>query len=102
MRQLLIPTVLVAALGIAAYASQTPAPQTQTPPAKPPASADPYANNPDAGAAKFPLAAPAGKDSGAINTAPPGSVNTGAFNPANWKYGPAFDAAGRAPRSGTR
>ena len=35
-------------------------------------SADPYANNPDAGKMQFPLAAPAGKDSGAITNAPPG------------------------------
>ena len=34
-----------------------------------PASADPYANNPDAGKSKFPLAAPAGKDSGAKDEA---------------------------------
>jgi hypothetical protein len=31
-------------------------------------SADPYANNPDAGKQNFPLAAPAGKNSDAINT----------------------------------
>ena len=41
-------------------------------------SADPYANNPDAGKGDgFPLAAPPGKDSGAISTAPPGAVNQG-------------------------
>src|SRR5438105_1097104 len=55
-------------------------------------SADPYANNPDAGKMQFPLAAPAGKDSGAINTAPAGAVNQGALDPATWKYGPAYDA----------
>ena len=57
-----------------------------------PASADPYANNPDAGKQKFPLAAPAGKDSGAKATPLPGSTNTGAVDPATWKYGtaPAF------------
>ncbi len=38
-----------------------------------PASADPYANNPDAGKQKFPLAAPAGKDSGAKDKPLPGS-----------------------------
>ena len=57
----------------------------------PPSTADPYANNPDAGKIKFPLAAPAGKDSGAITTAPPGAVNQGMLDPAKWKYGPAFD-----------
>jgi hypothetical protein len=52
--------------------------QTQNPPAAP--GADPYANNPAAGTSKFPLAAPAG------------AVNQGAFSPATWKYGTAFDA----------
>ena len=67
--------------------------QSQNSAPKPPApTADPYANNPSAGAAKFPLAAPAGKDSGARTTAPPGAVNQGPFDPAGWKYGPAFDA----------
>jgi 2-keto-3-deoxy-L-rhamnonate aldolase RhmA len=54
--------------------------------------ADPYANNADAGKMKFPLAAPAGKDSGAIQTALPGAVNSGPFQMGNWKYGTAFDA----------
>src|SRR5437763_11014460 len=62
--------------------------QAQTPP---PATADPYANNPDAGKLQFPLAAPAGKDSGAITKALPGGVNQGLIDPAKWKYGPAFD-----------
>ena len=54
-------------------------------------SADPYANNPDAGKLQFPLAAPAGKDSNAIQTAPAGAVNQGPLDPATWKYGPAYD-----------
>src|ERR1043165_9277706 len=62
--------------------------QQQTPPR---ASADPYANNPDAGKLQFPLAAPAGKDSGAITKALPGGVNQGMIDPATWKYGTAFD-----------
>ena len=70
---------------------QIPAGQT------PPVSADPYANNPDAGRLQFPLAAPAGKDSGAITKALPGGVNQGIIDPATWKYGPAFDAP---PNSG--
>jgi 2-keto-3-deoxy-L-rhamnonate aldolase RhmA len=41
---------------------------------------------------KFPLAAPAGKDSGQMTTPPPGAVNQGPLDPADWKYGPAFDA----------
>src|SRR5438552_13650156 len=57
-----------------------------------PASADPYANNPDAGRLQFPLAAPAGKDSGAITKALPGGVNQGMIDPKTWKYGPAYDA----------
>jgi 2-keto-3-deoxy-L-rhamnonate aldolase RhmA len=68
------------------------APQPQQPPPKPTPTADPYANNPNAGAGKFPLAAPAGSNSGAKTTPPAGAVNTGAFDPATWKYGPAFDA----------
>ena len=54
-------------------------------------SADPYANNAAPGATAFPLAAPAGKDSGARTTAPAGAVNQGPFDPATWKYGTAFD-----------
>lgn len=61
-------------------------------PAQPRANADPYANNADPGQTRFPLAAPAGKDSGAIATPLPGAVNTGAFNAAAWKYGSNFDA----------
>jgi 2-keto-3-deoxy-L-rhamnonate aldolase RhmA len=38
-----------------------------------------------------PLSAPAGKDSGAIRTALPNGVNQGPFDPATWKYGPAFN-----------
>ncbi|MGP8245492.1 MAG: hypothetical protein ACLQVN_13345 [Bryobacteraceae bacterium] len=74
---------LTAALGLVIFQAQG-----QTPPP----SADPYANNPDAGRTRFPLAAPAGKDSGAITKAPSGAVNQGIFDPAKWKYGPAFDA----------
>jgi 2-keto-3-deoxy-L-rhamnonate aldolase RhmA len=50
--------------------------------------ADPYANNPDAGKQRFPLAAPAGKDSDAINTPLKGAVNLGKIDPATWQYGP--------------
>ncbi len=53
--------------------------------------ADPYANNPDAGKTQFPLAAPAGKDSGAITKALPGAVNQGSIEESKWKYGPAFN-----------
>jgi len=53
--------------------------------------ADPYANNPDAGVMRFPLAAPAGKDSGAITTPPAGATNQGMIDEKTWKYGHAFD-----------
>jgi 2-keto-3-deoxy-L-rhamnonate aldolase RhmA len=74
---------LMAALGALSLQAQGQTPRS---------TADPYANNPDAGKLQFPLAAPAGKDSGAITTAPPGSVNQGALDPAKWKYGPNYDA----------
>ncbi len=57
----------------------------------PQSTADPYANNPDAGKMQFPLAAPAGKDSGAITKGLPGGNNQGLIDEATWKYGPAFD-----------
>jgi 2-keto-3-deoxy-L-rhamnonate aldolase RhmA len=47
---------------------------------------------PNAGGQQFPLAAPAGVDSNAINQAPPGAVNQGPLDPSTWKYGHAFDA----------
>ena len=95
MKQRLFPIPFAIAISAAAVVmttyAQTAQPPAQTPP-KPAPTADPYANNPDAGKGKFPLAAPAGRDSGAKDTPPPGAVNTGAFNPTAWKYGPAFDA----------
>jgi 2-keto-3-deoxy-L-rhamnonate aldolase RhmA len=60
----------------------------QNPPAP---TADPYANNAKAGTLQFPLAAPAGKDSGAMKTVLPGGVNQGPPDPATWKYGPQFN-----------
>jgi 2-keto-3-deoxy-L-rhamnonate aldolase RhmA len=44
------------------------------------------------GTTEFRLAAPAGTDSGARNAAPAGAINQGPFDPAAWKYGPAFSA----------
>ncbi len=41
--------------------------------------------------AQFPLAAPAGKDSGAAATAPQGAVNQGPIDEKTWTYGHAFD-----------
>jgi 2-keto-3-deoxy-L-rhamnonate aldolase RhmA len=82
--------VLAVTVGVQSQRGQAPPPQgAQTPPQQ---GADPYANNPDAGAQKFPLAAPAGSDSNARTAAPPGAVNQGPFDPATWKYGPAFNA----------
>ena len=57
-----------------------------------PSTADPYANNAAPGTMTFPLAAPAGKDSGAITKAPAGAVNNGILDPAKWVYGHDFDA----------
>ena len=71
MKNLLIPAVVCTALGVAALGSYVGGAQQQ--PAKPAPSADPYANNPDPGTQKFPLAAPAGKDSGARTAAPAGA-----------------------------
>jgi 2-keto-3-deoxy-L-rhamnonate aldolase RhmA len=53
---------------------------------------DTVGRNPNSGAEQFPLAAPAGKDSHAIDQAPPGAVNQGPLNQATWKYGQVFDA----------
>ena len=81
--------ISAAAIVAATYA------QAPTPP-KPAPTADPYANNPDAGKSKFPLAAPAGKDSGAKDKPLAGAVNTGAIDPATWKFGPNYPAGGGA------
>lgn len=50
---------------------------------------------------EYPLAAPAGVDSHALEKAPPGAVNQGPYDMTKWKYGHAWDAP-RAPRSGIR
>ncbi|MCU1382706.1 MAG: hypothetical protein JWL71_1403, partial [Acidobacteria bacterium] len=85
MRNILAAAAVCACVGIVVFAGQTAAPQTPAP------SADPYANNAAPGATQFPLAAPAGKDSGARTTAPAGALNQGPFNPATWQYGTAFN-----------
>jgi 2-keto-3-deoxy-L-rhamnonate aldolase RhmA len=92
---LLFKTVVVAALGIGTLAAQSQNPPAPPTPATP--NADPYINNPAAGVTQFPLAAPAGKDSGARTTPLPGAVNQGPFDPASWTYGPAFN-----PPAGTK
>jgi 2-keto-3-deoxy-L-rhamnonate aldolase RhmA len=78
---------VVLGFGVFELYSQQPARQGQPAP-----NADPYANNAAAGTLQFPLAAPAGKDSGALTKAPPGAVNQGIVDEKNWKYGHAFDA----------
>ena len=82
-----VTVVVAVTLGAQAPTPQPPAPRPTTAP-----TADPYANNPTAGATTFPLAAPAGRDSGAIQTAPAGATNQGAFDPSTWKYGTSFNA----------
>jgi len=89
-RNILSAAAVCAVVGIAAFAAQPPARPAQQPP-QPPPTADPYANNANPGATTFPLAAPAGKDSGARATAPAGALNQGPFDPATWKYGTAFN-----------
>jgi 2-keto-3-deoxy-L-rhamnonate aldolase RhmA len=84
MKRLFYTVALSAALGAVAALAQN----------APPASADPYANNANAGTMKFPLAAPAGKDSDAMHKALPGAVNTGVPDEKTWKYGPDFSAKG--------
>ncbi len=92
MRDLVLASAVCAVFAIATVGGQTQ--NAQTPPAP---GADPYANNPAAGTTQFPLAAPAGTDSNAKSVAPPGAINQGPFDPATWKYGPAF-----TPPTGTR
>jgi len=89
MSQRFFAVLISAALGMVVFGAQTQTPPAQPP--QPPTSADPYAGNATAGTMSFPLAAPAGKDSNARNVAPPGAVNRGVFDPAAWKYGPAFN-----------
>ncbi len=86
MKLRLFVTAACAALMIATFAAQEQNPQA------PPRSADPYIGNAAAGTTEFPLAAPAGKDSNAVTAPPGGAVNQGPFDPATWKYGPAFNA----------
>src|SRR5215472_17093783 len=91
MKRMLLIATLSAAFGIIAFhalgqqAGEQPRPN-----------ADPYANNAAPGTLKFPLAAPAGKDSGAITQAPSGAVNQGIIDEKTWKYGHTFDAPANA------
>ena len=96
MNRLFATLVLCASigLGLLVVKGQQPGDSRQGKQAGP--NADPYANNPDAGTLKFPLAAPAGKDSGAITKASPGGINQGIIDEKSWKYGHAFDAPANA------
>jgi 2-keto-3-deoxy-L-rhamnonate aldolase RhmA len=90
MKRVVLGIAISAAVVIAAGAQSAqpqPRPQNQSP-----VSADPYANNANPGTTSFPLAAPAGKDSGAKQSGPGGAANQGVFDPATWKYGAAFNA----------
>jgi 2-keto-3-deoxy-L-rhamnonate aldolase RhmA len=95
MQQRLVRVAMCLVLCGVAVGVRTQSPQP--PPQPPPASADPYANMAAPGTTTFPLAAPAGVDSGARAMAPAGAVNQGPFDPRAWKYGPAFAAASNAP-----
>ena len=106
MRNLILATVACGVLGIAAFAAQQPAQPAQPAPpprqTQPTPTADPYANNPDAGATQFPLAAPAGKDSGARHDragrrGQPGRVRSG-----DVEVRPGVQPARRTRRSGIR
>jgi len=88
MKRAIFLACVAAILALALGRAQSQTPQRQGAPTP---TADPYANNPNPGATAFPLAAPAGADSGARMKAPPGAVNQGPFDAATWKYGPAFN-----------
>jgi 2-keto-3-deoxy-L-rhamnonate aldolase RhmA len=95
MKRQLLTAGIAASLGILLYQAhgQNPAAASgQSAGQAPKPNADPYANNAAPGTTQFPLAAPAGKDSGAIRQALPGGVNQGLVDPATWKYGHGFDA----------
>ena len=91
MKNLLIASTLCAAVAIVALAgqAQTPAPQAPAP------SADPYANNAAPGATQFPLAAPAGKDSGARADRARRCREPGAVQRRNVEVRPRVQPAGR-------
>ena len=94
MRPLVLGLTLAASLALVPLAMRAQAPAQPPSPPRPqtPApTADPYATTAAPGTSSFPLAAPAGVDSKARDTSPPFATNTGAFDPATWKFGTAFD-----------
>src|SRR3989441_2831666 len=90
MRRLFVLVIAGAVFAIAAFGFQNRGQGARG--QQPAPTADPYANNAAPGTTQFPLAAPAGKDSGAIDRALPGGVNQGRIDEKTWKYGHAFDA----------
>ena len=90
-RRFALLLVITAALGVGALhvLAQQSANPRQEGQANP--SADPDADRGNAGTAQFPLAAPAGKDSGAVTKAPAGAVNQETVDEKTWKYGHRFD-----------
>ena len=78
--------LFVLAFSLAVGIAQT---QNRPPAAEQPGQLD-RATEDFAAPASFPLAAPAGTDSRSIAQPPANAVNTGPFDPAKWKYGPAF------------
>src|SRR5262249_55338410 len=92
MKRLLLLVVICGILGVATFVIGGQNPPQQNRPQQATPNADPYHKNGAPGTTAFPLAPPAGKDSNAGRAAPAGAVNQGPFDPAKWKYGPAFDA----------
>jgi 2-keto-3-deoxy-L-rhamnonate aldolase RhmA len=88
MNRFLFAATVFTALGLISFQAQG---QNAPPAPTPKPNADPYANNADPGKLSFPLAAPAGKDSGAMKMALPGAINLAPPDPATWKYGNRFD-----------
>src|SRR3984893_1303764 len=83
--------VITAALGVGALhvLAQQSGSSRQEGQANP--SADPDADRSNAGTAQFPLAAPGGKDSGAVTKATAGAANQGTVDEKTWKSGHRFD-----------
>ncbi|HEX4027558.1 MAG TPA: aldolase/citrate lyase family protein [Rhizomicrobium sp.] len=84
MKRLLFSAALVAAVGFGTYGLNVGAAFGQANQAN--------EDNVATAQSKYPLAAPAGVDSHALEHAPPGAVNQGAYDMTKWKYGHAWDA----------
>ena len=77
MRQLFVLVIAAAVFTFAAFGFQNRGQGARG--QQPAPNADPYANNAAPGTTQFPLAAPAGKDSGAIDHPLPGGVKSGPY-----------------------